>query len=129
MMVALQLLWLHAEVGPMTLMKRRFRWFLLVMLSLGFLAASPASADHRGKSSEHSRSSKSWKSWGGEKYYRHHHRSRHHRRHYHRPGCGHPGGQPGGIPELDPGLFGSAAVLLIGGTLVLHGRRRAEQTT
>jgi len=28
------------------------------------------------------------------------------------------------IPELDPGLAGSAAVLLIGGTLVLAGRRR-----
>jgi hypothetical protein len=28
------------------------------------------------------------------------------------------------VPELDPGLVGSAAVLLIGGTLVLHGRRR-----
>jgi hypothetical protein len=33
---------------------------------------------------------------------------------------------PGHVPELDPGLVGSAAVLLIGGTLVLHGRRRIE---
>jgi hypothetical protein len=28
------------------------------------------------------------------------------------------------VPELDPGVAGNAAVLLIGGTLVLAGRRR-----
>ena len=33
---------------------------------------------------------------------------------------------PGHAPELDPGLLGSAAVLLIGGMLVLHGRRPIE---
>jgi len=33
---------------------------------------------------------------------------------------------PGHLPELDPGVAGSAALLLIGGTLVLRGRRRLE---
>lgn len=32
----------------------------------------------------------------------------------------------GHLPELDPGMLGSAALLLIGGTLVLRGRRRVE---
>jgi hypothetical protein len=42
-------------------------------------------------------------------------------------GYGHHKHSPSGhVPELDPGLVGSAAVLLIGGTLVLHGRRRVE---
>jgi hypothetical protein len=38
-----------------------------------------------------------------------------------RGNSGHPA--YGHVPELDPGLLGSAAVLLIGGTLVLRGRR------
>jgi hypothetical protein len=33
------------------------------------------------------------------------------------------------IPELDPGVAGSAAVLLIGGTLILAGRRRGGAQT
>jgi hypothetical protein len=120
MIEALQLLRLHAEAGLM-LMKKRFRWFLLVALSLGLLAASPALADQKRGGRYDGRSS--WKSWDGGK----HHRGRHYKRHYHHKGCNHtdaPGGEP--IPELDPGLLGSAAVLLIGGTLVLHGRRRVE---
>lgn len=32
---------------------------------------------------------------------------------------------PGHLPELDPGVAVSAVVLLIGGTLVLRGRRRS----
>jgi hypothetical protein len=41
-----------------------------------------------------------------------------------RGNSGHPAA--GHIPELDPGMAGSAALLLIGGTLVLAGRRRLE---
>jgi hypothetical protein len=52
-----------------------------------------------------------------------HHKKRHHRHHHHR-GCGHNGGV--GAPELDPGMAGSAAVLLLGGTLALMGHRRRE---
>ena len=35
-------------------------------------------------------------------------------------------GNPGHTPELDPGVLGSSAVLLVGGTLALRGRRRIE---
>lgn len=41
---------------------------------------------------------------------------------YNRGNSNHPA--YGHVPELDPGLLGSAAVLLIGGVLVLHGRRK-----
>ena len=41
-----------------------------------------------------------------------------------RGNSGHPAA--GHLPELDPGIAGSAALLLIGGTLVLRGRRRLE---
>jgi hypothetical protein len=41
-----------------------------------------------------------------------------------RGNSGHPAS--GHLPELDPGIAGSAALLLIGGTLVLRGRRRLE---
>lgn len=41
-----------------------------------------------------------------------------------RGNSGHPA--YGHLPELDPGLVGSAALLLVGGTLVLRGRRRLE---
>lgn len=34
----------------------------------------------------------------------------------------------GHVPELDPGLIGSAGVLLIGGTLVLRGRAKAVKS-
>jgi len=33
---------------------------------------------------------------------------------------------PGHVPELDPGSVGSAALLLVGGTLILIDRRRRE---
>ena len=41
-----------------------------------------------------------------------------------RGNSGHPA--YGHVPELDPGMVGSAALLLIGGTLALRGRRRLE---
>jgi hypothetical protein len=41
-----------------------------------------------------------------------------------RGNSGHPA--RGHVPELDPGMAGSAAVLLVGGTLVLLGRRRVD---
>ena len=41
-----------------------------------------------------------------------------------RGNSGHPAW--GHVPELDPGMAGKAAVLLVGGTLVLLGRRRVE---
>jgi hypothetical protein len=33
------------------------------------------------------------------------------------------------VPELDPSVTGSAAVILLGGTLVAFGRRRREQAS
>jgi hypothetical protein len=107
-------------------MKQMKRWFsglAPAALVLGLLIASPVLAGQGnkpksppghemkkgGKDGRHS-----WKGAG--------------RGHRHHRGCGHGhgGGSGGSVPELDPGLVGSAAALLIGGTLVLHGRRRIE---
>jgi hypothetical protein len=102
-------------------MNRWFRAFAPATLVLGLLLASPVLAGqgnkpdsppgHGVKGGQDGRHS-----WKGVGRGHHHHRGR---------GHGH-GGSGGAIPELDPGLVGSAAVLLIGGSLVLHGRRRIE---
>jgi hypothetical protein len=82
------------------------------VLFLGLLLAAPALA---GKNQSTHKQSAHGHSWNGH-------------------GKGHAKGPrgskgvipPGHVPELDPGLLGSAAVLLIGGMLVLHGRRPIE---
>ena len=80
-----------------------------VVLAIVFLLGTPALAGKKTKPEKGGSDARH--SWNGVGRGHHHHR-----------GCGH--GQGGQIPELDPGLLGSAAVLLIGGTLALHGRRR-----
>lgn len=40
------------------------------------------------------------------------------------PYCGKPTSDPAGVPEIDANLFGAGALLMIGGSLVLVGRRR-----
>lgn len=40
------------------------------------------------------------------------------------PHCGKPTSEPAGVPEIDANLFGAGALLMIGGSLVLVGRRR-----
>lgn len=42
----------------------------------------------------------------------------------HAPHCGKPTSDPAGVPEIDANLFGAGALLMIGGSLVLVGRRR-----
>ena len=41
-------------------------------------------------------------------------------------GGGHGGGGHGGAPEIDPGLAASGLALLVGGTLLLTGRKRPK---
>lgn len=96
-------------------MKARWLFTLLSLsLVLGLVFASPAFA---GKKSGHDRAGRLGFSdprhGGPGKGVGHHTNDRGNSGH---PAYGH-------VPELDPGLFGSAAVLLIGGTLVLRGRR------
>jgi hypothetical protein len=100
------------------------RWLsglALAALALGFLLASPALADHKPSHNPPGQSGGGSSDPGHEGHGRGqgvgHHTGN-------RGNSGHPA--PGHVPELDPGLLGSAAVLLIGGTLVLHGRRRIE---
>jgi hypothetical protein len=95
------------------------RWLALAPLSLalGLVFVSPALADH--KPGHHTPPGHTP---GGFSDPRHegpgqgvgHHTGD-------RGNSGHPA--YGHVPELDPGLIGSAAVLLIGGMLVLRGRR------
>jgi hypothetical protein len=115
MMVSLLLRCSFAEVIQM---KRR--WLLALVplsLALGLVFASPAMADPKGRGPSQDSDGRGWSDG------RHHNPSR-----SQGFGVGHSrnSGNPGHVPELDPGLLGSAAVLLIGGTLVLHGRRRIE---
>lgn len=92
----------------MKLMKNRFG-SVAAILAIALLLGTPALAGKKTKPEKGGSDARH--SWNGVGRGHHHHR-----------GCGH--GQGAQIPELDPGLLGSAAVLLIGGTLVLHGRRR-----
>jgi hypothetical protein len=89
-----------------------FRVLAPAVLLLGLLLAAPVLAGQKHDGPKHSAHGHSWNGQG----------------HGHTKG---PRGSkgvipPGHVPELDPGLLGSAAVLLIGGMLVLHGRRPIE---
>lgn len=93
--------WSCGRVEVPQMKKRSLRGLVPAALTLGLLLASPVLANdqhHHGKGRGHHTDNRG--------------NSDH-------PAYGH-------VPELDPGLIGSAAVLLIGGTLVLHGRRRIE---
>jgi hypothetical protein len=83
---------------------------MLTAVVIGFLVATPVLARDRDRN--------------GEREY-----SRNEERNGNHNGNGHHGHKKkkyNKIPELDPGVAGSAAVLLIGGTLALSGRRRLE---
>jgi hypothetical protein len=97
-------------------MAERFVRGLVVMSAFGFLLlALPALADHQPGHNPPGQTGFSDPQHEGPGRGVGHHTDN-------RGNSGHPA--PGHVPELDPGLIGSAAVLLIGGTLVLHGRRR-----
>ncbi len=84
---------------------------MLTAVVLGFLVATPVLArdrDRNGERGEYSRNEE--RSNGNGNGHRHGHKKKKYNK----------------IPELDPGVAGSAAVLLIGGTLALSGRRRLE---
>jgi len=81
---------------------------MLTVAALWLLVATPALARDRHRSRERSEYSQNRENGNG-----HRHGNKHRKKHHK-------------IPELDPGVAGSAAVLLIGGTLALTGRRRLE---
>ena len=100
-------------------LKRFFRW-MVVPIALGLLLASPAWPVRRGATLVATvGSGQATADWKAKK------NSYGHRKHY---GKKHASKTSDSChaPELDPGLFGSAAVLLVGGTLMLHGRRRFD---
>jgi hypothetical protein len=83
---------------------------MLIAVVLGVLVATPVLARDRERNGER-------------EYSRNEERGDGHRN---GNGPGHKKKTYNKIPELDPGVAGSAAVLLIGGTLALSGRRRLE---
>jgi hypothetical protein len=82
---------------------------LVTAVALGLVVATPMLARDR-----HSERSEYKRDYERENGNGHRHGKKHHKKKNHK------------IPELDPGVAGSAAVLLVGGTLVLAGRRRQD---
>jgi hypothetical protein len=82
---------------------------LLTAVALGLVVAAPMLARDRDRHRERSEYKRDYERENGNG---HRHGNKHRKKKNHK------------IPELDPGVAGGAAVLLVGGTLALAGRRR-----